>query len=61
MLEECRGTPGERMEVGPKCQGKAGGYQGMNGSGCKVPGEIKVNVRDRVECARGMQGYSSGM
>ena len=49
------------MEVGPKCQGKAGGYQGMKGSGCKVQGEFKVNVRDRVQCARRMQGYSSGM
>ena len=42
---ECKGMPGEHMEVGAKCQGNVVQFRGM-----------PVNLCEWVQSARGMQG-----
>ena len=68
---EYRGMPGERMEVGAKCQGNAGECRGMPGERMGVgvncqgkagnAGECQGNVCEWVFSARGMQGTTRGM
>ena len=65
---EYRGMPGERIEVGAKCQGNAGECQGnvwewvqtargMQGNA----GECRGNIWEWVYSAKGMQGTTRGM
>ena len=58
MPGECRGMPGKRMEVDPKCQGNA---RGMYRYAWKVPGECMgmhgTECKMSEEC-RGMKGDS---